>query len=191
LTVPVVYNTGGYDSPAALEAMDGLIDVYLPDVKFRADTSGGRDSASRRIGRRYFGASNYQSVNEAAVREMHRRVGPLVCNDHGVARRGLLVRHLVLPENLAGTDRVLAWLAEELGPGAWISLMAQYRPMRLAESSPDSWPELARPLSVDEYEAAVDRAVELGLENVFVQDLGSSEVYVPDFDSGEVFSRTD
>lgn len=118
LCLPLVYNTGGYDSMEALELLDGVIDIYMPDLKYN-------DAA---IARRYSKVRGYPKFNRAAVREMHRQVGNLVLDENGVALRGLLVRHLVLPGGLAGTAEVLGFLAEEISKDTYLNLMAQYRP---------------------------------------------------------------
>jgi putative pyruvate formate lyase activating enzyme len=110
LRVPLVYNTGGYDSLEALSLLDGVVDIYMPDMKF-ADS-----------------ASNYPEVNQMAVKEMHRQVSELVLDEQGVAQRGMLIRHLVLPENSAGTDQILAFIAREISPNTYLNLMDQYRP---------------------------------------------------------------
>ncbi|MEW6263930.1 MAG: radical SAM protein [Thermodesulfobacteriota bacterium] len=177
LKLPVVYNTGGYDSKLALKLLDGLVDVYLPDAKYNDNEAAAR----------YSGADNYVEVNRAALREMYRQVGPLRMDESGLAVQGVLIRHLVLPDNLAGTDQVLAWLAREFGAGVWLSLMAQYLPCHRAANEPATFPELSRRLTEAEYEAALDAAWDLGLENVFVQDLTAPETYVPDFETQEVF----
>ncbi|MBU2550442.1 MAG: radical SAM protein [Proteobacteria bacterium] len=177
LNLPLVYNTGGFDSPAALKLLDGLIDVYLPDAKY----------ADEEAADRYSGAENYPAVNRRALEIMHRQAGHLETDDRGLAVRGLLIRHLVLPGGLAGTDRVLADLAGRFGTGVWLSLMAQYRPCHRAAE----FPELSRGLTEAEYDAALDAALDLGLENVFVQELDASETYLPDFETSEVFSRTE
>ncbi len=116
--LPLVYNTGGFDSPEALALLDGVVDVYMPDMKY----------ADPQLARRYSHVRDYVSVNRAAVREMHRQVGDLVIDRDGIARRGLLVRHLVLPNRLSGTEEVLRFLAEEISPDTYLNLMAQYRP---------------------------------------------------------------
>jgi putative pyruvate formate lyase activating enzyme len=118
LRLPLVYNTGGHDSPEALALLDGVVDVYMPDVKY----------ADSEVARRYSRVRDYVAVNRAAVREMHRQVGDLVVDEDGVARRGLLVRHLVLPNGLAGTEEVLRFLAEEISRDTHVNLMGQYRP---------------------------------------------------------------
>jgi putative pyruvate formate lyase activating enzyme len=126
LRLPLVWNSGGYDSPEALALLDGVIDVYMPDMKF----------ADSQVARTYLGVSDYAEVNQAAVREMHRQVGDLVLDRQGIAQRGLLVRHLVLPENLAGTDRILAFLAGEISPATYVNLMDQYHPCYRADEFP-------------------------------------------------------
>ncbi len=123
LRLPLVYNTGGYDSIEALKLLDGVVDIYMPDMKF----------ADSEVAKRFLGVRDYAEINQAAVREMHRQVGELVVDEAGIARRGLLVRHLVLPENLAGTDRILAFLAREISPDTYLNLMDQYRPCYRAD----------------------------------------------------------
>ena len=118
LRLPLVFNTGGYDSPEALTLLDGVIDIYMPDLKYG-------DSAKAR---KYSKIRDFVAVNRAAVREMHRQVGDLVLDDDGIAVRGLLVRHLVLPNELADTDAVLRFLAEEISPHTYVNVMGQYRP---------------------------------------------------------------
>jgi putative pyruvate formate lyase activating enzyme len=126
LRLPLVWNTGGYDSLAALELLDGVVDIYMPDMKY-AD----KDTALK-----YSKAKRYPEVNQAAVKEMHRQVGDLVMNEKGVALRGLLVRHLVLPKGLAGTPEVARFLAEEVSKDTYINVMDQYRPCYKASELP-------------------------------------------------------
>lgn len=173
LKLPIVYNTGGYDSLDLLRELDGLIDIYLPDFKY----------CSEGAARTYSGAGNYPEVARVGITEMFCQVGNIKLDDEGVARSGLLVRHLVLPDNLAGTGEVLAWLAG-LSREIWISLMAQYSPQHLAAE----FPELARCLRPEEYRQAVARAEELGLKNVYVQELASSETFLPDFKQEDPFA---
>jgi putative pyruvate formate lyase activating enzyme len=122
LRLPLVYNTGGYDSLEALTLLDGVVDIYMPDMKYG-------DSL---LARTYSRIRDYARHNQAAVREMHRQVGDLVVADDGIARRGLLVRHLVLPNGIAGTKAVLAFLAGEISPDTYVNLMDQYRPSHRA-----------------------------------------------------------
>jgi putative pyruvate formate lyase activating enzyme len=149
LRLPLVYNTGGYDSPEALALLDGVVDIYMPDMKY-GDSS---------LARKYSKVRDYVAANQAAVREMHRQVGDLVLDEHGIALRGLLVRHLVLPGRIAGTDEVLAFLANEISRNTYLNLMDQYRPCYRA----DEYPELDRPITADEYRDALAAAARLGL----------------------------
>jgi putative pyruvate formate lyase activating enzyme len=149
LRLPLVWNSGGYDSPEALALLDGVIDLYMPDMKF----------ADSQVARQYLGVADYAEMNRAAVREMHRQVGDLQLDDLGIARRGLLVRHLVLPENLAGTDRILSFLAEEISPATYLNLMDQYRPCYQAEE----FPPLDRRTTSTEMASARAMAKKLGL----------------------------
>ena len=149
LHLPLVYNTGGYDSPEALALLDGIIDIYMPDMKY--GNSG--------IARQYSRVRNYVEVNFAAVKEMHRQVGGLRLDEKGIARRGLLVRHLVLPNNLAGSKAVIAFLAEEISKDTYLNLMDQYRPCYRSDENPP----LDRPLSEGEYRRTLELAREYGL----------------------------
>ncbi len=141
LHLPLVYNTGGYDSLSSLKLLEGIIDIYMPDMKY----------ASPQLGRIYSKARNYPEINQAAVREMHRQVGDLQIDESGLARRGLLVRHLVLPNNLAGTEQVARFLAEEISNNTYLNLMDQYRPAYKA----GQYPKLNRRITRQEYEAAL------------------------------------
>jgi len=152
LRLPLVYNTGGYDSPEALALLDGIVDIYMPDMKYG-------DSA---LARKYSKVRDYVAVNQAAVREMHRQVGDLLLDQSGIAQRGLLVRHLVLPGGVAGTDRVLEFLANRISRNTYLNLMDQYRPCYRA----DEYPELDRPVTAAEYRTALDSAARLGLRRL-------------------------
>jgi len=150
LSAPLVYNSGGYDSVDTLRLLDGIIDIYMPDAKY------GTDSAAKK----YSDAPDYTRVMKAAILEMHRQVGPLEVDDDGVAIRGLLVRHLVLPGGLAGTREVVRFLAEEVSPETYLNVMAQYHPCYKARS----FPELSRPITLREYAEAVGLARAAGLD---------------------------
>lgn len=149
LRVPLVHNTGGYDSLEALRLLDGVIDIYMPDMKY----------ADSEAGLKYSKVKEYPAVNQAAVREMHRQVGDLVLDENGVALRGLLVRHLILPNDLAGTGDLVKFLAEEISPNTYINVMAQYRPLYKAHD----YPEIDRCPSPEELQQAVELALEAGL----------------------------
>lgn len=152
LRVPLVYNSGGYDSPEALELMDGVIDIYMPDMKF----------ADSNVAQSYLKVKDYAEVNFAAVKEMYRQVGDLQLSEAGVARRGLLIRHLVLPENLGGTDRILEFLATEISPNTYLNLMDQYRPCYRA----NGYPPLNRRPSGVEFRIARATAKKFGLRRL-------------------------
>jgi putative pyruvate formate lyase activating enzyme len=156
LELPLVYNSGGYDSPEALALLDGVVDIYMPDMKY------GDEAAARRFSH----VPDYVRINRAAVREMHRQVGDLVLDEAGIARRGLLVRHLVLPGDAAASGAVLEFIAAALGPDTYLNLMDQYRPCYRA----DEIPELDRPLSRAEYERVRSIALELGLHRLDPSD---------------------
>jgi putative pyruvate formate lyase activating enzyme len=149
LRVPLVWNTGGYDSLTALQLLDGVVDIYMPDMKY----------SDAKVAQRFSKAKDYPAVNRAAVKEMHRQVGDLVMDERGVAKRGLLVRHLVLPNGLAGTAEVARFLAEEISRDTYINVMAQYRPCYRASQ----FPSLDRSITRAEYAEAVAacRAAEL------------------------------
>jgi len=152
LRIPLVYNTGGYDALDTLVLLDGVVDIYMPDMKY----------ADADIARRYSGVADYPRHNQAAVREMHRQVGDLTLDEDGIALRGLLVRHLVLPEGLAGTEEIVRFLAEEISPNTYLNIMDQYRPCHEAHKLP----LLNRRITRAEYEAAVQAARSAGLNRL-------------------------
>jgi putative pyruvate formate lyase activating enzyme len=152
LHIPLVYNTGGYDSLEMLHLLDGVIDIYMPDMKY----------SDAHLARQYSKVRNYPAVNQATVREMHRQVGDLMINEHGIAIRGLLVRHLILPNELAGTAEILRFLAEEISKETYLNLMDQYRP----DFNAHRFPELNRRPTRDEYAWAVDQAHAVGLNRL-------------------------
>ena len=126
LKLPLVYNSGGYDSPEGLALMDGVIDIYMPDMKF----------ADSQLAAPYLGVSDYAEINRNAVLEMHRQVGDLALDETNIARRGLLIRHLILPEGLAGTEQTLTFIAEQVSRDTYLNLMGQYRPCFQASQLP-------------------------------------------------------
>jgi putative pyruvate formate lyase activating enzyme len=154
--LPLVYNTSGYESVEALRLLDGIVDIYLPDMRYSDD----------RIAMRYSIAPNYVEVNRAAVQEMFRQVGNLVLDEHDIAKRGLIIRHLVLPGGLSGTEGVMKFLAEEISKEVHISLMSQYFPAYKA----NEFKELSRRTTIDEYEDACRIMESYGLENGWVQE---------------------
>ncbi|MCR4407934.1 MAG: radical SAM protein [Anaerolineae bacterium] len=152
LRLPLVYNTGGYDSLNTLVLLDGVFDIYMPDMKY----------ADPEIALKYSKIKNYPTINQAAVKEMHRQVGDLVMDERGVALRGLLVRHLVLPEGLAGTAEIVRFLATEVSTNTYLNIMDQYRPCYKA----NEMPPLNRRITHQEYEEAVRLAHEAGLHRL-------------------------
>ena len=156
LCLPLVYNTSGYDRVPTLSFLDGIVDIWLPDAKY-AD-----DSTARRLS----GFRNYVANNRAALREMYRQVGPeLACDSNGQAIRGMIVRHMILPEGLAGTRQVLDWLARELSPRLHVSLMDQYFPAHYAIRDP----VLGRKITPAEYLEALDAFDAAGLQRGWFQ----------------------
>lgn len=149
LSLPIVYNTGGYDALDTLALLEGVVDIYMPDMKYS-------DAA---VARQYSGIEDYPTVNRQAVKEMHRQVGDLELDGRGIAVRGLLVRHLVLPGGLAGTEETMRFLAQEVSPNTYVNIMAQYYPAYRAFKVP----ALARPLTAEEHRRAVAIARRHGL----------------------------
>jgi putative pyruvate formate lyase activating enzyme len=153
LHLPLVYNTGGYDSLDVISLLDGIVDIHLPDFKYQDGGLAAKYSS---------GASDYPEVAAAVIKEMHRQVGELTVDERGVARRGLIIRHLVMPNNIAGTDRFVRWVTRELTPATSVNLMAQYRP----EHKAFSYPEISRRITAEEWQQAVRWAREAGLKNI-------------------------
>jgi putative pyruvate formate lyase activating enzyme len=156
--LPIVYNTGGYDALQSLELLEGVVDIYMPDFKFWDPG----------VSRRFLGLDDYPEVARAAIHEMHRQVGDLILDDQGVARRGLLVRHLVMPGGLAGTDVVLGWLAAEVSRDTFVNIMPQYHPAGavLAPGGLASHMDIARPITSKEYREALEAARRAGLRRL-------------------------
>lgn len=149
LCIPWVFNCGGYESVETLELLDGVVDIYMPDLKF-ADPS---------VSKRLLHAEDYPETARAAIKEMHRQVGDLEINEHGIAVRGLLVRHLVMPNGLAGTRENMRFLAQEISPDTYVNIMDQYRPCGTASDHP----EIGRAITRKEYADAVEMAREEGI----------------------------
>ncbi len=149
LHVPLVYNCGGYDSVETLKLLDGVFDIYMPDFKFWEE----------RWADLFCEAPDYGPVARAALKEMQRQVGELMTNKSGITERGLLVRHLVMPNGVAGTKDVMTFLAQELSPRTYVNVMSQYRPCYIAASDP----KLKRRISRSEHEQALEWAREAGL----------------------------
>lgn len=171
LSLPIVYNTGSYDSQEALSLMSGLVDVYLPDLKYyRSETA-----------RELSYAEDYPSVAREAIAEMHRQTGAPVIGEDGLIRRGTVVRILLLPGHVAEAKLSLKYLYEAYGNEIFVSLMSQYTPIGKMP------PPLNRRVTREEYRQLTDYAARLGVENCFIQDISSSsEAFIPDFKSLEI-----
>jgi len=155
LKIPLVYNSGGYDSLEELRLLDGVVDIYMPDAKY----------SDNKVAKRLSGAEDYVEVNRAALKEMHRQVGVLEMDERGVARKGLLIRNLVLPEDLAGSEDFMRFLAEEVSTDTYISLMSQYFPANKAAL----YPEIDKPINRDDYRRALRAMEQHGLHNGYIQ----------------------
>lgn len=149
LTVPIVYNCGGYESPESLKILDGIIDIYMPDFKY----------SDPEMGLKYSKAKDYPQAAKAALKEMHRQVGDLFLNEARIAKRGLLIRHLILPNNISGTKEFIRFIAEEISKNTYVNIMDQYRPCYKAYE----YPELSRRITNKEYKDALKMALEAGL----------------------------
>jgi putative pyruvate formate lyase activating enzyme len=154
--LPIVYNTSGYESIEALQLLDGIVDIYLPDMRYS-------DNAAAL---KYSGAPRYPEINRAAIKEMFSQVGNLVLDENGVALRGLIIRHLVLPGGLSGTGGIMKFLSEEISKDMYISLMSQYFPAYKANENRD----INRRISEKEYDEAYDIKMKYGLKNGWVQE---------------------
>jgi len=156
LKIPLVYNSGGYESMETLELLDGIVDIYMPDAKYSDPESA----------RTYSRAADYFEVNKKALLEMHRQVGDLKMDREGIAKRGLLIRHLVMPEDIVGSRSILEFVAKDISKDTYMSIMAQYHPAHLAFE----FPELSRRIFKKEYDAVLKMADELGLERGWRQN---------------------
>jgi len=177
LRLPIVYNTSSYDSIVSLKELDGIISIYLPDLRYASD----------KWAEKFSHAPGYVARARQGIKEMHRQVGSLMVDEFGLAQRGLIVRHLILPKGLAGCEQSLTWLARELSPTVTVSIMSQYLPLHWAPRIP----LLSRKISAAENETVLQLLNDVGIENGWVQGMGASEDYVPDFEwEGHPFLAT-
>ena len=167
LHLPLVYNTSSYDSVASLRELDGIVSIYLADLRYASDHWAGELS----------GAKDYVERAREAVAEMYRQVGDLKVDDNGLARQGLIVRLLVLPDRIGGCAESLRWLAGAISPDVTVSAMSQYYPVHKA----NLYPALSRKITPEEYEEVTGVMEELGMENGWVQEIIAPESYRPDF----------
>jgi putative pyruvate formate lyase activating enzyme len=156
LRLPLVYNTCGWESVPILQKLDGIVDIYLPDFKYADSRMAGRYSSR---------ADSYPEVTKAAILEMHRQVGVAKNKADGLMYRGMIIRHLVMPNNVGGTREVLRWIADNLPKESYVNLMSQYRPMFKAFD----YPKISRKLNREEFAQAVAWAKEFGLTNLDIQ----------------------
>lgn len=155
LTLPVVWNSSGYDGMDSLRLLDGLVDIYMPDIKY----------SSSAVAEHYSAATNYWEIVRPVIKEMYRQVGDLVVDKDGIGIKGLIIRHMVMPDGLAGTEKVLKFIAEEISKSTHISFMSQYFPAHKAVSDP----KIGRKLTKKEYETACSLLERYGLENGWIQ----------------------
>ncbi len=166
LKIPIVYNTNGYENVETLRELEGLIDIYLPDLKYYYNS----------LGKKFSKVDNYFEIATNAIKEMYRQVGRPILNEKGVMQKGLMVRHLILPNNIENSKRCLKWLKENFNDKIYISLMAQYFPTYKAKEIS----EINRKLTPKEYEEIENYLYDLDIENGYIQELGEhEEEYVP------------
>jgi len=175
LRLPLVYNTSSYDSLKTLLELDGVISVYLADLRYASD----------QMGLQYSGVPDYVKRSRAAIREMYRQVGDLALDGDGIAQKGLIVRHLILPDRIAGSGESLKWLVDEVSPAVAVSIMSQYYPAHLA----GLYKELSRKITLQEYEEVARLVETLGIENGWMQGMDSAETYRPDFAAEDPFKE--
>ncbi|MGC8602616.1 MAG: radical SAM protein [Desulfomonilaceae bacterium] len=173
LDLPIVYNCGGYESLDVIKFLNGIVDIYLPDLKY----------ADNEAATKYSDCPDYVEQARAAIVEMYSQVGDLELDSEGNAVKGLMIRHLVLPDDISGSIDTLHWIKSNLSTDVTISLMAQYSPQYEARK----FNELNRRINRDEYDRVVDVCWELGFENVFIQDFQSQDLGIPDFADDEPF----
>ena len=168
LKIPIIYNSNGYENIETLRLLEGYIDVYLPDFKY----------ANNELGRKYSNINNYFEVTSKAITEMYKQVGPPQLDENGIIKRGLIIRHLILPNEIENSKNVLKWIVDNIGKEVYVSIMAQYFPTYKAKKIK----ELNRKINNEEYKQIEDYIYEIGIENGYMQDLGDhEEEYVPDF----------
>lgn len=171
LKIPIVYNSNGYENVETIKKLDGYIDIYLPDLKYYDDD----------LAFKYSGVKNYFENATSAIKEMYNQVGSPVLDENGMMKKGLIIRHLVLPNNLQNSKDVLKWINDNIDKNVFVSVMAQYFPTNRAKE----FPEINRKLTKEEYEEIENYLYSLDLDNGYIQELGEhEEEYVPDFEGG-------
>ncbi len=171
LKIPIVYNSNGYENVETIKKLNGYIDIYLPDLKYYDDD----------LAFKYSGVKNYFENATSAIKEMYNQVGSPVLDENGMMKKGLIIRHLVLPNNLQNSKDVLKWINDNIDKKVFVSVMAQYFPTNKAKD----FPEINRKLTKEEYEEIENYLYSLDLDNGYIQELGEhEEEYVPDFEGG-------
>lgn len=171
LKIPIVYNSNGYENVETIKKLNGYIDIYLPDLKYYDDD----------LAFKYSGIKNYFKNATSAIKEMYNQVGSPVLDENGMMKKGLIIRHLVLPNNIQNSKNVLKWINDNIDKNVFVSVMAQYFPTHKAKE----FPEINRKLTKDEYEEIENYLYSLELDNGYIQELGEhEEEYVPDFEGG-------
>ncbi len=172
LSIPVIYNTNGYENVETLKELEGLIDIYLPDLKYY----------SNELSKKYSKVDRYFEVATKAIQEMHRQVGKPIFNENGIIQKGVIIRHLILPNHLQNTKHILKWIKESMPEGTYVSVMAQYFPTYQVKQDES----INRKLTKKEYQEIENYLYVLKLENGYIQELGEhEEEYVPNFDLSE------
>lgn len=168
LNIPIIYNSNGYENIETLKLLEGYIDVYLPDFKY----------ANNELGKKYSNINNYFEITSKTIKEMYRQVGSPKLDENGLIKRGLIIRHLILPNEIENSKKVLKWIIDNIGKKVYVSIMAQYFPTYKAKNIS----ELNRKINKDEYKKIEEYIYKIGIENGYMQDLGEhEEEYVPDF----------
>lgn len=171
LNIPIVYNTSGYEKVETLKKLNGLVDVYLPDMKYYSDT----------LAKKYSNANNYFNIAKEALKEMYEQVGKPSFDETGMMKKGIIVRHLVLPNNIEDSKKVVKYIYETYGDNLYMSIMSQYTPTQKVKERME-FLELHQKIDFEKYEEVVDYAIEIGVENAFIQeDDVADESFIPDF----------
>ena len=164
--LPIVYNTNGYETVETIKMLNGYIDIYLPDLKYYYNE----------LGEKYSNVKNYFNISTEAIKEMYNQVGSPMLDKDGIMQKGLMIRHLILPNNIENSKQVLKWIKENFDNNIYVSIMAQYFPTYNAKK----YKEIGRKLTKEEYEEIENYLYELDLENGYIQELGDhEEEYVP------------
>lgn len=177
LKLPIIYNTNSYENVSTIRALNGYIDVYLPDLKYYSDE----------IAIKYSKAPNYFKVSTEAIKEMYKQVGEPIFDENGIIKKGVIIRHLILPNHIQNTEHILKWIKDTFDNKVYVSVMAQYFPTYKAKNDD----KLNRKISTKEYKKVENYMYLLGIENGYMQDLGKhEEEFVPVFDFRNVIKAT-